>query len=279
MALSAQTIKTVYIPNGKERVFALSFQLFSPHDLECLHVDTAGRETRLTNFSTEGFGTDGGVYVRFALPPPAGKALVIRRRTKHVQESAYPEGGKFPSVVIERDLDRIVGMIQELDEAVGRAIKINSAEENPKPAEEFYTDMRDFADAADSSAKRAEAAATIAQAAVPAITAAGTAEVARVRREGQAWTEAACQCASKAADSAEAARRLVQSIEGIEAAQYTINALSIVDGQLVWSQGQSGASMRSNDYDWVSGPEAAPIYYTLNNAGEAVRHIPVTIPA
>ncbi|MDL2279688.1 hypothetical protein LJC15_03370, partial [Desulfovibrio sp. OttesenSCG-928-G11] len=157
MSLSSRITKAVYVPDGVQTLYAVPFPLFSERDVECWAVNDAGLVTAISNFTVEGYGTQSGVHVRFATAPVAGGSLVVRRNTRQVQESTYPEGGKFPSLVVENDFDRIVGMVQELNEAVDRSLKVNVSEESPpESAEELYARVVEtLAEAGDKAAEAA----------------------------------------------------------------------------------------------------------------------------
>ncbi len=124
MTLSTTQTKVEYLPDGVQTRYAVPFPIFDARDIFCATVNAAGGELPVTAFSVEGIGTEQGVYLRFFTPPTAGRTLVIYRHTRHVQESDYPEGGKFPAVVVETDFDRVVAMIQELQEELDRALKV-----------------------------------------------------------------------------------------------------------------------------------------------------------
>lgn len=125
MTLSTTQTKIEYIPDGVETRFAVPYPIYAKGDLRCAYTDTAGNEHQITRFDVEGFGSETGVYVRFYTPPQAGLTLVIYRETPHIQETDYPEGGKFPAVVVEQDFDRIVAMIQELMEILSRCLQVD----------------------------------------------------------------------------------------------------------------------------------------------------------
>ena len=124
MTLSTTQTKVSYIPDGVETRFAVPYPFYGKGDLRCAYTDAAGQEHEITRFDVEGYGSEAGVYVRFYTPPAAGRTLVIYRETPHIQETDYPEGGKFPAVVVEQDFDRVVAMIQEIQEELDRALRM-----------------------------------------------------------------------------------------------------------------------------------------------------------
>ncbi|MDL2267208.1 hypothetical protein LJC46_04375 [Desulfovibrio sp. OttesenSCG-928-G15] len=292
-----------YEGNGSAYQFPVPYRVLSKGHIRLFRYDIAAKvQTEITS-GYEVIGVpDGPVSVSLSAPLATGMRLTIVREVPYLQLTDITNGDDFHAEVLEGMGDDLEMQIQQIAEICSRAITISVSDENPpKTAEDFYEDMQGFADAAAESAARSEAAADKSEQmyekvretgdtavthireaevqALGAIGSAGVAEVERVRREGKAWTEAACACAQTACECADDAWRAVASIPGIEAAQFTINALNIVDGVLVWSQGRAGAVMRVSDYDWCSGPEHASIYYTLNNQGEVVRRLPVAPPA
>lgn len=124
MTLSTSRTKVSYVPDGVQTRFAIPFPVFGEESVFCRMEDATGAEEELTNYAVKGLDSLSGAYVHFYTPPPVGKKLVIYRYTRRVQESDYPEGGKFPATVVEIDFDRVVAMIQELQEELERAIKV-----------------------------------------------------------------------------------------------------------------------------------------------------------
>lgn len=93
MALSDTRTKVVYEPDGVQTRYDIPFQLFDAQDVECVAVDQAGGQTRLTAFSVHGMHRESGPWVEFEEAPAAGLTLVLRRNTRPVHETEYPEGG------------------------------------------------------------------------------------------------------------------------------------------------------------------------------------------
>ncbi|MDL2267184.1 hypothetical protein LJC46_04255 [Desulfovibrio sp. OttesenSCG-928-G15] len=306
MTVESLKTKVIYKGNGSTNVWPFPYQYSKTDTIFLVLTDAKGKDSIVTSnyrIDVNASGNTSVVYPVTGAAIASGTKLTVFRNTPLTQIVDLIYGGAFnPEMLESSGFDRIVMMVQEIQEQIDRAVKVSISDENPPTtAEDFYEDMQGFADAAAESAARSEAAADKSEQmydkvretgdtavtrireaevqALGAIGSAGVAEVERVRKEGKAWTEAACACAQTACECADEAWRAVASIPGIEAAQFTINALNIVDGVLVWSQGRAGAVMRVSDYDWCSGPEHASIYYTLNNQGEVVRRLPVAPPA
>lgn len=117
------TTSVVYEPDGLQVRFPVPFPVFHADDVHAVSVDGT-RQAELTNYTIEGIGTGKGVHITFSTPPDFGPKLVLYRWTKRVQESDYPEGGRFPAKVVETDFDRLVAMAQEIDEQFEWTLKI-----------------------------------------------------------------------------------------------------------------------------------------------------------
>lgn len=157
MSLSDTTTKVVYKPDGIETRFDITFPLFDAKDVECISVDAVGIETRITAFEVVDMESESGPAVVFDAPPQAGSLLVVRRNTRPVFLTTYPEGGKFPSKVVDQDFSRLTAMIQEILEQLSRALKVNAGERNPlENVQELYARLQTMVDLAIAAALRAD---------------------------------------------------------------------------------------------------------------------------
>lgn len=160
MTITSGTTSVRYAPDGAQTAFAVPFRVFHAHDVRAVSVEGA-RETPLTGYAVEGIGTEGGVRVRFFTPPAKGATLVLYRWLRRVQESGYPEGGRFPSAVVEMDLDRLAAMAQEEEDMLRRAVLVpREAQVTP---EEYMAAFFSASDAAHTSSGEARASATAAR--------------------------------------------------------------------------------------------------------------------
>lgn len=70
--------------------------------------------------------------VVFYTPPAAGTIIVIDRRTPQTQETPYKTSSGFPAVRVEQNFDKLTLMVQELQDASNRSIKVSeTSETNP----------------------------------------------------------------------------------------------------------------------------------------------------
>jgi hypothetical protein len=160
MTLTSQQTRVIYRPDGNTTTFGVPFPVFDAADVECISVADSGAEhTYTSGFTVHGIA-QGVVTVVFSSPPPATVRLVIRRSTRQVQESDYPIAGRFPAKTLERDLDRIVAMLQDLSEHVDRSLKVDSSQESAPSAGDFLRifdeKIRDAQGAAEAAAAAAE---------------------------------------------------------------------------------------------------------------------------
>jgi hypothetical protein len=155
MTLEGTATKVVYQPDGVQTSYVVPFQLFGADDLTAILVDGKGSETPVTNFYLNGYGTD-NVYAVFSYAFPSNVSLVLKRNTQRVHKTQYKEGGKFPAGAIEIDIDRVVAMIQEMQEDVDRAIKMNIASNEPPPfVQEIYDNVQKITDLATAAVEQA----------------------------------------------------------------------------------------------------------------------------
>lgn len=81
-------------------------------------------QTLTTHYTVTGAGDADGGYVTFVTAPAASAAVLITRNVTISQPTRYPEGGAFPSSAHEQGMDRNVIVIQQLQEALGRAVQM-----------------------------------------------------------------------------------------------------------------------------------------------------------
>lgn len=167
MTMTRSDSSITYEPDGVLERYAVPFPVFSPDDVHAVLV-SAATETELSGFTVEGLNTGGGVYARFFTPPPAGRKLVLYRWTKRVQETDYPEGGRFPSKTVEQDFDKLTAMAQEEEDFLRTVVRM-PRHSGQTPAEfigRVFTAAEETAAARDTANDAAFAAAESAQSAM-----------------------------------------------------------------------------------------------------------------
>lgn len=119
----------VYVGTGAVATYAFSFKVFSKNDIAVQVTTTAGVESTLTvdtnytvllNADQDNF--PGGSITLTAGNLATGYSLVIFGDQDYSQTTQLPTGGPYNAVIHEQALDRIVIMVQQLAERLGRAI-------------------------------------------------------------------------------------------------------------------------------------------------------------
>jgi hypothetical protein len=168
MTVESTTTKHIYKGNGTARSWAVTYRYSETADIKLIMTTPAGVESAVTSNFSISVSSSGATTVTYPVTGAAlasGYKLTIYRQTPQKQIVDLIYGGAFNPDVLEHDgFDRAVMMIQELQEEVGRSIKVSISDPNPpETAEKFYADMQGFADSAASSASSAASSATSAK--------------------------------------------------------------------------------------------------------------------
>lgn len=127
MTVASETARNDYIGSGTTGPFAYSFRILAAADLVVTKVDASGVATDLTittDYSVTGVGSYAGGSVTLVTALAVGETLTLRRVVTVTQEANLPnQGGYFPNVV-ERALDRLTFIAQQLKAQADRAIRI-----------------------------------------------------------------------------------------------------------------------------------------------------------
>jgi hypothetical protein len=149
MTLTSATNRTQAAGTGSQTSFSVTWVFWDFADLEVVHTDAAGTETtwvRGTQYNitdhddgVAGTGTVTVVTSPTDYTPASGETLTFRSILADTQPTDIPVGGPFSSTSVEDRLDKIVRLIQQKAEALGRAIKLpvssaNSGLEIPDPS-------------------------------------------------------------------------------------------------------------------------------------------------
>lgn len=130
MSINSETSKTIFPCNGSAVDFDFDFKVFDEADLEViLYTIADGTETILTlgtDYSTSLLTETGGRITTVATYSSAYK-LIARRKQDLVQGLDYTQNDTFSTLNLEQQLDKIVMMIQGLQEQVDRAVKFDAS--------------------------------------------------------------------------------------------------------------------------------------------------------
>lgn len=114
--------------NGTTTDFPWSFLIPTQADLEVVQTSASGVETVktvTTDYTVTGLGDDNGGTVTMLSPPADGELLTIRRVTATTQQTDLTTGSSFYAEVFESALDKLTMIAQELDEKIGRCLKVS----------------------------------------------------------------------------------------------------------------------------------------------------------
>ena len=131
---------------GTSRVFDFDIPFFDENDIRCYTFvgDTQHELVRGTDFTIAKYPDhtdffDGGKITLIGDLPPAGTKLVIARILDLTQDVDLPLNGKLPSTSVETQLDKIVCMVQQQQEALDRCVKVEIA--SGKDPEDYFVDV------------------------------------------------------------------------------------------------------------------------------------------
>jgi hypothetical protein len=127
MTVPATTRKAgPFTGNGSQTVFPFTFKIFATTDVKVTQADLSGVETVLSSGYTVSMNSDqvaspgGSVTLTTALV--TGYKLSLTGNLPYDQTLALPGGGNFNPTVLESDLDRVTMQLQQLNEAISRAV-------------------------------------------------------------------------------------------------------------------------------------------------------------
>jgi hypothetical protein len=138
MTVPATTRKAgPFTGNGSQTVFPFSFKIFATTDVKVTQADLASVETVLSSGYTVSMNADQvaspGGSVTLAAALTTGYKLSVTGNLPYDQTLALPGGGNFNPTVLENDLDRITMQVQQLNEAISRAV-VTSVTSGTDPA-------------------------------------------------------------------------------------------------------------------------------------------------
>ena len=107
-----------YSGDGSRTVFGFPFPVLASDDLLVFVNDTPA-----TGFAIAGLADPDGGEITFLEPPAAGTTVTLLRRTEGIRETEFVDGTPFRAVAINAELDRIMMLIQETRDEVGRALR------------------------------------------------------------------------------------------------------------------------------------------------------------
>ena len=128
MTISSTTVKVSYSGNGSTTVFAYTFKILDDDEIQVIIRSSTGTETiktKTTHYTVSGVGSAGGGNITFLTAPASGETVVLKRNTTKTQETDYVANDPFPANSHEEALDRVTMIAQEIQEELGRSIKLS----------------------------------------------------------------------------------------------------------------------------------------------------------
>ena len=146
MTISSTTVRNSYSGNGSTTVFAYTFKILDDDEIQVIIRSSTGTETtktKTTHYTVSGVGSSGGGNITFLTAPGATETVVLKRNTTKTQETDYVANDPFPANSHEEALDRVTMIAQEIQEELGRSIKLSKT--NTMTSTEFTVGASDRA--------------------------------------------------------------------------------------------------------------------------------------
>ena len=145
MTVSSTNTKNSYSGDGSTTVFTYNFPINSQAELAVISRSSLGTETTKTlnsDYTIVDNGASGG-SVTFTTAPTSSETIVLIRDTNLTQTTDYLANDPFPAETHEAALDKMTFQVQEMQEELGRSLKISKT--NTMTSTEFTNDATDRA--------------------------------------------------------------------------------------------------------------------------------------
>ncbi len=124
LQVSAIKPRVQYQADGVRCEFLFPFAIFADANLE-VYVDS---EQVMTGFTVRGIGDSEGGGITFAVPPPSGATVTLRRRMIIQRTTDFQESGPFRARVLNDELDYLTASIQQLETELERSVRLAPAD-------------------------------------------------------------------------------------------------------------------------------------------------------
>jgi len=144
MTVSSTTTRRSAGGDGSNDTFSYNFKIFDDDDITVIiRTDSTGAETtktKTTHYTVTGVGSSSGGNVVFTSGniPASGETVVLLRTTARTQLTDYVANDPFPAATHEDALDKLTFIVQELEEQIGRSLKVSQT--NVIATSEFTAD-------------------------------------------------------------------------------------------------------------------------------------------
>lgn len=124
-----------YSGNGVSDTFSYTFGIYTKEQLAVYETNSAGTERLLvvdTDYTVEGLGVaTGGTITRAAGPLPVGSRIFIIGDFKYTQDVDLPNQGRFFPAAIERALDKLTRLVQQVLRSVNLSFRVSDTHTAP----------------------------------------------------------------------------------------------------------------------------------------------------
>ncbi|MCK5236079.1 MAG: hypothetical protein KAR06_03755 [Deltaproteobacteria bacterium] len=138
MAVNDTTPSVQYTATASQTTFAYPFEIFEDADLKVYQVSSSGTPddttdilTLTTHYTVTGAGADTGGNVVLVTGATAGDVITIKRDLAVKRTTDYQNLGDLASASFNTDLDKLVMMTQQNEEAFGRSISLQESTQTP----------------------------------------------------------------------------------------------------------------------------------------------------
>ncbi|MCK5015853.1 MAG: hypothetical protein KAS32_02180 [Candidatus Peribacteraceae bacterium] len=130
MTIAVTTARKTYPGDDATTVFPVTFYFIIDADLQVILIDAAGLaavQTLGVEYTLTGAGDDtASGDVTMITAPATGETLLFLRTIVFTQSTDYIKGAGLSNSGIELDIDRLIMLVQQLDEVDDRALKFTS---------------------------------------------------------------------------------------------------------------------------------------------------------
>jgi len=131
MTIAKTDARKQYSGDDSTTVFAFPYRFFADADIDVYLLDAAGTETLqtlTTHYTLSNNGDETGGNVTMVTPPATGETLTIVRTIAQTQITDYAANDAFPAETHEAALDRLTLLVQDAQEQLDRAVKVDVSE-------------------------------------------------------------------------------------------------------------------------------------------------------
>lgn len=124
MTVETSLARAQYATNGTTGPWTVPFYFLEDEHLQVIYTDEDGNETVLTSadYSVTGAGDENGGTVTTVDSYVTGGTITILRDIEALQEVDLVDGDSLPSETLERALDKLTMLLQQVLELAGRAL-------------------------------------------------------------------------------------------------------------------------------------------------------------